>query len=94
MVKINAVLPVRDRRKSCASSCSILRRLQHHLAGSLLQVYNSPEETSDKQKTKGVLFFFKWRHGRVIFLKNVNVKKDKEKLGNVPDLRQLKRHGS
>lgn len=63
-------------------------------AGSLLQVYNNHEETSDKQKTKGVLFFFKWRHGQVIFLKNVNVKKDKEKLGNVPDLRQLKRHGS
>ena len=26
-------------------------------AGSLLQVYNN-EETSDKQKTKGILFFF------------------------------------
>lgn len=49
-------------------------------AGSLLQVYNN-EETSDKQKTKGVLFFFLMAPWRSYILEKCQCQKRQRKAG-------------
>lgn len=76
-----------DRWAACAPSCNTLRRLLHHLCSIPTKVYILIIVVRKQTENKKCSIFFKGGGVEELFFKNVNVRKDKERLGNFLDLR-------